>query len=400
MKFEITKKLDGTLARTGVISTAHGEIRTPAFIAAATKGTVKALTFAQLDDLGAQSMLVNTYHLLLQPGTDLLAGAGGIHQLANYDKPVFSDSGGFQIMSLPDAKITDEGVTFKSHIDGAKLKMTPESSMQAQHAIGSDIHMAFDCPIGYGDTDTARDNAEKTLQITHNWAERCLVEHNKLSTVCHSARSEAQSQNPNRSHGSCDCAQDDSCTQALFGVVQGGEFEDLRQQSADFFAERDFDGYGIGGMYSSDENGAKLLKIMNNTLPDGKPRHWLGMGAEPRDFFVGVENGIDTFDCVAPTRQARNAALYTHDGRINITNAKYRDDLRPVDAGCECYTCRHHSAAYLHHLFHTNEITGLILATIHNEYFVVHLVDQIRESIENENFIKFRDDWLAQYYRK
>jgi queuine tRNA-ribosyltransferase len=378
MKFTIEKKLDGTLARTGVVTTPHGEIRTPAFIAAATKGTVKALTFAQLDDLGAQSMLVNTYHLLLQPGTDILEKMGGIHQFANYDKPVFSDSGGFQIMSLPDAKITDRGASFKSHIDGAKLKMTPESSMQAQHAIGSDIHMAFDCPIGYGDTDTARANAEKTLEITHKWAERCLTEHLQL--------------NEGR------ITDTTSYSQALYGVVQGGEFEDLRRESAEFFANKNFDGYGIGGMYTADQ-GAEYLPIINKILPENKPRHWLGMGAEPRDLFVGVENGIDTFDCVAPTRQARNGALYTRDGRINITNAKYKTDDTPIDQGCTCYTCQHHSKAYLHHLFRANEITGLELASIHNEHFVVHLVDQIRESIEQENFVKFRDGWLKRYHQ-
>ena len=370
LKFTIKSRLHNTLARTGVIKTPHGDISTPAFIGAATKGTVKALTFDQLENLGAQSILVNTYHLFLQPGLELLEKVGGIHKLSGYDKPIFSDSGGFQMMSLPDVKITEQGVTFKSHIDGAKFEMTPETSMQIQHAIGSDIHMAFDCPIGYGETDNSRLNAEKTLEITHAWALRCLNEHKKY---------------------------DDG--QALFGVVQGGEFEDLRRESAEFFAGEDFDGYGIGGMYSSDEAGEKILKVMNEMLPEGKPRHWLGMGAEPRDLFMGVENGIDTFDCVAPTRQARNGALYTRDGRMNISNAKFRDDTRPIDKNCDCHTCQNHSRAYLHHLFKAGEINACILASIHNEYFVVSLVDKIRESIIDESFVELKNNWLKRYYK-
>jgi queuine tRNA-ribosyltransferase len=378
MKFSIKKQLPKTLARTGVISTPHGEIKTPAFIAAATKGTVKALTFDQLDNLGAESMLVNTYHLLLQPNLETLKKSGGIHGFSGYGRPIFSDSGGFQIMSLPETKITDDKVVFKSHIDGARLEMTPKSSMQAQHIIGSDIHMAFDCPIGYGNSvNSTRRETEKYLKVTHDWAEACLNEHKKL----------------NAEH-----AKNHQPEQALFGVVQGGDFEDLRQKSAEFFAQRDFDGYGIGGMYTA-EKAEKYLKIVNSVLPTEKPRHWLGMGAEPRDFFVGVEYGIDTFDCVAPTRQARNGALYTRDGRINIHNAKFKTDLSPIDPECNCYTCRNHTKAYLHHLFKAGEISALTLASIHNEYFVVNLVTQIRQSIENENFATFRDEWLKRYYK-
>ncbi|MDR3125464.1 MAG: tRNA-guanine transglycosylase, partial [Candidatus Nomurabacteria bacterium] len=223
-------------------------------------------------------------------------------------------------------------------------------------------------------TDTSRQSAEKTLQITHAWAQRCLVEHQKL-------------------------AGQNSVYQALFGVVQGGKFADLRAESAEYFATRGFDGYAIGGMYSAAE-GAQFLPIVNNILTTNKPRHWLGMGAEPRDFFVGVENGIDTFDCVAPTRQARNGALYTAAGRINILNAQFRDDSRPIDAACGCYTCRHHSRAYLHHLFKAGEINALTLASIHNEYFVVNLVEEIRKSIEDGTFAKLKVDFLSKYYKK
>jgi len=399
IRFDIIYQLNGTLARStssrgsgagqgrvGVIKTPHGEIQTPAFIGAATKATVKALTTPQLDDLGVQAVLANTYHLLLQPGVDLIEKAGGLAKFMGYNKPTFTDSGGFQIMSLPGVKVSNwvasspaashndmyDGVLFKSHIDGKKLEMTPESSMQAQHKIGADIHMAFDCPIGYGDSDTGRVSAEKTMAITHDWADRCLAEHQSLNSK-------------------------NKTKQALFGVVQGGKFEDLRRSSAEFFAERDFDGYAIGGMYTAAE-GAKFLPMINQILPEDKPRHWLGMGAEPRDFFTGIENGIDTFDCVAPTRQARNGALYTRDGRINMLNAKYKNDFSPIDDECGCYTCQNHTAAYLRHLFKANEILAMTLASIHNEYFVVNLVDQIRRSIIDGSFAEFRDKWLGRYY--
>jgi len=364
------------MARTGVIKTPHGEIRTPAFIGAATKATVKTLTNAEITELGAQGVLVNTYHLLLQPGTEVVREGGRVSGFMGLDLPTFSDSGGFQIMSLPGAKIRENGAEFRSHIDGRRFEMTPESSMQAQHQIGADIHMAFDCPIGYGETDTARANAEKTMQLTHNWAGRCMTEHARLNKEHH-----ATGEKP----------------QALFGVVQGGEFEDLRATSAQFFAERDFDGYGIGGMYVA-EKSRPYVEIVNKILPENKPRHWLGMGAEPVDFFVGVELGIDTFDCVAPTRQARNGALYTRDGRININNARFKTDFAPVDAECGCYTCQNHSRAYLAHLFRADETTGKVLASIHNEYFVVQLVDEIRRTVKNGTFAEMREHWLARYY--
>jgi queuine tRNA-ribosyltransferase len=376
MKYKILARCGA--ARAGEITTAHGQLSTPALVAAATQATVKALTLPQLAALGAPALLANTYHLLLRPGTDLIKQAGGLNQFMNYDRPTFTDSGGFQIMSLPGVKINDDGVIFKSHIDGTRLEMTPESSMRAQHDIGADIHMAFDCPIGYGDGDTSRPAAERSMALTHAWAERCLAEHRQLNDQ-HAAQSQP--------------------LQALYGVVQGGEFADLRQQSAEFLAGLDCDGYAVGGMYTADQ-GEQFLPLINQILPSDKPRHWLGMGAEPRDFFVGVEHGIDTFDCVAPTRQARNGALYTLDGRINILNAKFRDDFGPIDAECDCYTCRHHTRAYLHHLFKAGELTALTLASIHNERFMMRLVEQIRQSIVDRNLTKFRETWLARYYQK
>jgi queuine tRNA-ribosyltransferase len=382
LKFEITGEFnDGGLARAGVIATPHGEIKTPAFVAAATKATVKTLTAAEVRELGAQATLVNTYHLVAQPGEELISRAGGVAKFMGWNGPTFSDSGGFQIMSLPKAKITENGAVFRSHIDGREMTMTPESSMRAQHRIGTDIHMAFDCPIGYGEGDTSRGSAEKTMELTHEWAERCLAEHKALNAA-HAAAGEAR--------------------QALYGVVQGGEFMDLRGESARFFAEREFDGYGIGGMYVA-EKSEPFLREVCSILPEEKPRHWLGMGAEPIDLFTGVENGVDTFDCVAPTRQARNGALYTRDGRISIMNSRFFDDFGPIDAECGCYACRNYTRAYLRHLFKAKEVLGLVLASIHNEYFVVGLVDEIRGLVaagDREGYLLFRDEFLKRYYRR
>ncbi|MCL1930039.1 tRNA guanosine(34) transglycosylase Tgt [Candidatus Saccharibacteria bacterium] len=374
LEFKLEQKLPGTLARTGVISTPHGKIHTPALIAAATKGTVKALTFDQLDQLGAESMLVNTYHLLLQPGLEVLKQAGGIHGLSGFTRPIFSDSGGFQILSLPDVKVANHGVTFRSHLDGSKFDMTPENSMQIQHTIGSDIHMALDDVVWSTSDETT---IMRAMRRTHDWLERCMAEHKKLNQAHQDA-----GQPP----------------QALFGIVQGGRFLEHRTTSAKFVAAQETDGYAIGGMYTAEE-GEEFLPTINTILPATKPRHWLGMGAEPRDFFVGVQNGIDTFDCVAATRQARNGALYTRDGRINIRNAKFKTDFSPIDPECDCYTCQHHSRAYLNHLFRAGEITGATLASIHNEHFSIRLVQQIRQSVKDGSFMDFRDRWLARYYK-
>ena len=374
--FQIRTGPDSCLARTGIISTPHGDIQTPAFIVAGTKAAVKAMSVSQIQELGGQSVLANTYHLILQPGTELISKAGGLGKFMGFSGPTFTDSGGFQIMSLPGARVTDTGVKFRSHINGDKLTMTPESSMIAQHQIAADIHMAFDCPIGYGDTDTTRKSAERTLELTHDWALKSLAKHQELNGD-HSKNHEHR--------------------QSLYGVVQGGNFANLREESARFFANHDFDGYGIGGMYDSIDN-VDLLKIMNMNLPKTKPRHWLGMGSEPRDLFVGIENGIDTFDCVAPTRQARNGALYTLDGRINIRNSRYTQDLAPIDSECDCHTCLNYTKAYLQHLFKSNEILACTLASIHNERFVVHTVDLIRSSIEKGTFCDFKDIFLKRYY--
>ncbi|NCU37459.1 tRNA guanosine(34) transglycosylase Tgt [Candidatus Saccharibacteria bacterium] len=401
LAFTITHRLPGSLARSGVIQTPHGTISTPAFIVGGTNASVKALTSEQVTDLGGQSILANAYHLMLRPGAGIIQQAGGLGAFMNFDGPTFSDSGGFQIFSLGIAykkgidavshtikgdpsqairstqqlvSVTDEGAVFRSHLDGSKLTMTPETSMDLQHAIGADIHMAFDeltaplAPYSY---------IETAMNRTHVWAERCLVRHNQLNEA------HIKSQEPQ---------------QALYGIVQGARNKELRIQSASFLGSRDFDGYGIGGLFEPGEI-PMVLHWINNTLPENKPRHLLGMGSQPADLFLGVEYGIDTFDCVAPTRQARNGALYTYDGRVAITNSAYKVDFTPIDSECDCYTCQNYTRAYMHHLFKCKEILGATLASIHNERFIVHTVDQIRESIINETFFEYKNQFLQRYYK-
>lgn len=400
LEFSISHRLDGTLARVGLIRTPHGNIETPAFIVGGTKATVKAMTPEQVREYGGQAVLANTYHLMLRPGADIVQAAGGLGAFMNWSGPTFTDSGGFQIFSLGIAykkgidavahtekgdaslakhssqqlvKITDEGAVFRSHLDGAKLLMTPENSMELQHAIGADIHMAFDeltAPLA------SKDMIESAMKRTHAWAERCLVRHDKLNRE-HVSRNEP--------------------LQALFGVVQGARDESLRRESARFLGSRDFDGYGIGGVFEPGEI-PSVVRWVNETLPEGKPRHLLGMGSQPADLFLGVEYGIDTFDCVAPTRQARNGALYTLDGRINITNSRFKTDFTPIDTECDCYTCAHYTRAYINHLFKADEILGATLASIHNERFVVRTVDEIRESIKQNTYFSLKKSFLSRYY--
>ena len=356
LKFDITHR-DG-LARTGIIHTPHGDIKTPAFVGAATRATVKALTMQEMRDLGSQAILANTYHLILRPGTDLIKEAGGLAKFSSWHGPTFTDSGGFQIFSLPDVKISEHGVKFKSHIDGAKFEITPESSMQAQWAIGADIHMAFDHLAKSED----RKDIEDAMHRTHAWLDRCVEEHKKL--VSKYTRDISSEGHPQSLRGRSDEPREDGreerpeeemseryCQeQYLYAVVQGGTFNDLRAESAKYCASKNPDGFGIGGVFTADGMD-EMLKTVNSILPEEKPRHLLGMGQEPIDLFVGTEYGCDTFDCVGPTRMARNGSLYTKDGRINIKNAKYIHDFTPLESDCECECCKNYTRAYLHHLF-------------------------------------------------
>lgn len=393
--FKIDHKLDGTLARIGTITTPHGVINTPAFIAVGTKATVKAMTPEQVAGTHAQAVLANAYHLYLQPGHKLIEKAGGLAKFMNWPGPTFTDSGGFQVLSLGSgykkvidmvggetdsltkpgksnrrAFVDDDGVTFYSHLDGSKHRFTAELSMQIQHSIGADITFAFDELTGLADS---YDYQVESVQRTENWALRCLAERDRLRELY-----------PDRPY------------QALFGVVQGAQYEDLRRNCAQFLADQPFDGFGIGGAIEKSRLG-EIVAWVNQELPENKPRHLLGI-SEPNDIFAAIENGVDTFDCVSPTRVGRNGSAYTYAGRKNITASRYREDFTPLVEGCKCYTCQNYTRAYLHHLIHAKELLGKTLMSIHNEYFIVKLVDDIRASLADKSFFEFRESFLHNYY--
>ena len=402
--FTVESELPDSRGRSGVINTPHGEIHTPAFIAVGTKASVKAVLPETMRELGAQAVLANAYHLYLQPGADIVEEAGGLGVFMNWPGPTFTDSGGFQIMSLGAgfrkvlmedpgrvqsdnmvaagkqklAHVDDDGVTFISHLDGSTHRFTPEVSIGIQHQLGADIIFAFDELTTLVNT---RAYQEESLARTHAWAERCLAEHRRLST-------QRAAQHP---------------PQALFGVVQGAHYEDLRRQACRGLESivddegRGFDGYGIGGALEK-QNLATIVGWCTEELPHSKPRHLLGI-SEPDDLFAAVAAGADTFDCVSPSRVARNAALYSPDGRFNITGARYRRDFTPIDAECDCYTCANYTRAYLHHLFKAKEILAATLCTIHNERFIIRLVDRMRDAIVAGDFAELRDEVLGRYYR-
>jgi queuine tRNA-ribosyltransferase len=435
-KFEINKKLSGTsgefaLGRAGTIHTPHGIIETPAFIPVGTKATVKSLTPEQIAELGAEAILANTYHLYLQPGDELIEKAGGLHAFTDWHKPMITDSGGFQVFSLGAAygkeiskvvKITDpnymiperfddsdaprlaeisnDGVSFKSHLDGSMHYITPEKSVQIQHNLGADIIFAFDECTSPAEDDKYQSDA---LMRTHAWAKRSLKEHAKLNQ-------EKIIEKGNISGGAGKIKHQI----ALFGIVQGGRNELLRKESAKTISEmkittegengehheHGFDGFGIGGSFAK-EDMSSAVKWVNEILPEEKPRHLLGIG-EPEDLLMGIENGVDMFDCVAPTRNARNGTLYTRDGKINITNAQYRDDFTSPEKDtngkpCGCYTCQHFTRAYLSHLFRSKEMLAGTLGTIHNLYFIVNFVKEIRQAILDDTFYTYRDSFLQKY---
>ena len=384
------------LGRVGVISTPHGEIKTPAFIPVGTKATVKSVLPESIKDLEAQAVLSNAYHLYLQPGPEIVDQAGGLGAFMNWPGPTFTDSGGFQVLSLGVgykkviamdattlqadevmatdkdrlAHVDDDGVTFKSHLDGSMHRFTPEVSMQVQHKIGADIIFAFDECTTLLNT---RNYQEKSLDRTFAWAKRCISEHEKLTLE--------------RSHRPY---------QALFGVVQGAQYEDLRRKAAKDLASLDFDGFGIGGALDKNQLGT-IVNWVTEELPVDKPRHLLGIG-EPDDLFIGVENGADTFDCVAASRVARNNAVYGLDGRFNISVSAFKNDFSPIDENCGCYTCKNYTKAYLNHLIRAKEMIGATLLTIHNEFFIVNLVAKMRQSIIDGNFFDFKEEFLGRYY--
>ena len=444
INFKIEKKIEGSLGRAGKLSTPHGEILTPSFVVVGTKATVKSISPEQLIDNKIQVVLANTYHLYLQPGDELVHEAGGLHKFMNWRGPMMTDSGGFQVFSLgaaygkdPEGKSTsygariskimstneilliperssvedgvprlatigNDGVSFRSHIDGSLHYITPEKSIEIQHNLGADIIFAFDeCT---SPTETER-YQEEALSRTHAWAKRSLEEHKKLedgknklgNADEYSSFSDPrmkEDEEPDHSPEQYSSA----FPQALFGIVQGGRSEALRKKSAKIIGELDFDGFGIGGSFAK-EDMSTAVKWVNEILPEEKPRHLLGIG-EPEDLFMGVENGVDLFDCVAPTRIARNGSLYTKEGKINILNARFVNDFGLIDEGCECSTCKNYTRAYLSHLFRAKEMLGATLASIHNIYFINKLVADMRQAIIDDKFFEFKKEFLDKYIKE
>ncbi|MEK7452809.1 MAG: tRNA guanosine(34) transglycosylase Tgt [Patescibacteria group bacterium] len=397
ISLHIKKEIPGALGRTGILTTPHGDIKTPAFVAVGTRATVKGLNSEDLKALGAQVVLGNAYHLYLQPGEDVIAKAGGLADFMNWQGPTMTDSGGFQVFSLGFAykkgvskiakesqteaeleeidsgengqhsklaKIDDDGVTFTSHLDGSIHRFTPESSIAIQEKIGADMIFVFDectSPL------VPRKYMIRALDRTHKWAKRCIEARRR----------------------------DD---QALFGIVQGGRYKDLRERSAKYIASLPFEGFGIGGSFDKDDM-RQIVEVINKILPKEKPRHMLGIG-EVVDIFEGVERGIDLFDCVIPTRVARHGILFTKNGKYDIKKSNNKDNFEPIVLGCGCYACKNHSKSYLHHLMRANEMLGHSLASIHNLYFMMKLMEDIRGSINNGIFSEFKKDFISYYLEK
>lgn len=363
-KFELLATDPSTAARRGRLTTPHGIIETPIFMPVGTHGALKAMTPAQVEETGAQIVLSNTYHLHLKPGEGLVQKAGGLHRFMNWHRPILTDSGGFQVFSLPKKKITETGVYFRHEVTGEEIFLGPREATGIQNALGADIIMAFDECIPYPAT---HDYAAKSIVKTLRWAENCLASHNRPD-------------------------------QALFGIVQGSVYEDLRRHCARELTAMGFPGYAIGGV-SVGEGLDLLKKVVDYTapfLPTDKPRYLMGVGL-PEDILESVERGMDMFDCVIPTRYARSATLFTSRGKIRLTHRRYRRDFYPVDAACDCYCCRNFTRAYLHHLYNANEILSATLAAIHNVHFYLQMMSGARMAIEKGEFKDFKEDFLGRY---
>jgi queuine tRNA-ribosyltransferase len=367
-EFEIRAR-DGA-ARTGVFHLPHGTVQTPAFMPVGTQATVKTLEPLEVRDTGAQIILANTYHLMLRPGVELIQAAGGLHRFMSWDGPILTDSGGFQIFSLAaQVRVKEDGAHFQSHLDGSPWRLTPERAVELQAGYGSDIMMALDHVVGYPATEK---KVAEAMHRTHRWLDRCIERWNVGDL--------APSQG------------------VLFGIVQGGMYPELRAESAREVAARDVAGIAIGGLSVGEpkEVMAEYIDITTPHLPPHKPRYLMGVGS-PEDLWNGVCQGIDMFDCVLPTRLARNAALFTSEGRINIRNRRFRDQHEPVMAGCDCHTCQTYTAAYLHHLYRAEEILGLKLGTIHNLRFLAREMEKMRSAIESGTFAAERRSFLDRY---
>ncbi|WP_282744900.1 tRNA guanosine(34) transglycosylase Tgt [Peptostreptococcus stomatis] len=369
VRYELIKTCKQTGARLGRLHTPHGVIETPIFMPVGTQATVKAMTPEELKDIGSQIILSNTYHLYMRPGHDLIERAGGLHKFMNWDKPILTDSGGFQVFSLgPLRKIKEEGVEFRSHLDGSKHFLSPEKATEIQNALGSDIIMAFDECAPYP---ADRQYVKNSLERTTRWLERCKAAHK------YSER------------------------QALFGIVQGGMYKELREQSAREITAIDLPGYAIGGL-SVGEPKEMMYEVLDYTvplLPEDKPRYLMGVGS-PDDLLEGVLRGIDMFDCVLPTRIARNGTAMTSQGKVVVRNASYAEDFTSLDPECDCYTCRNYTKAYLRHLIKCNEILGARLLTIHNLHFLLKLMENVRGAIKEDRLLDYKKDFFEKYYGK
>ena len=364
--YEHIKTCKQTGARLGIVHTPHGSFETPAFMPVGTQATVKTMSPEELKEMGAGIILGNTYHLWLRPGNDIIKEAGGLHKFMNWNRPILTDSGGFQVFSLSEfRKIEEEGVHFRHHLNGSKLFLSPEKAMEIQNDLGSDIMMAFDeCPPYPATFEYMKASVERTSR----WAERCLKAH---------ARPEDQ---------------------GLFGIVQGGEFEELRKQSAKDLVSLDFPGYAIGGLSVGEPKDVmnRALEFTTPLLPENKPRYLMGVGS-PDSLIDGAIRGVDMFDCVLPTRIARNGTLMPSEGRLVVKNAKYERDFGPLDPNCDCYACKNYSRAYIRHLIRANETFGIRLTSYHNLHFLLRLMEQIREAIRNDRLGDFREEFFEQY---
>ncbi|AEM78583.1 tRNA guanosine(34) transglycosylase Tgt [Thermoanaerobacter wiegelii] len=367
IKYHLIKKDSKNKARLGILETPHGIIETPVFMPVGTQATVKSMTPEELKEIGATIILSNTYHLYLRPGHKIIEKAGGLHKFMNWDRAILTDSGGFQVFSLNSLRrITEDGVEFRSHIDGSRHFFTPEKVIEIQNALGSDIMMSFDeCapyPADY-------DYVKKSMELTIKWAERGKRAHKNTEK------------------------------QALFGIVQGGTYEDLRKECAQRLVDMDFPGYSIGGLSVGEPKNVMydIVDLTTEYLPEDKPRYLMGVGS-PDDLIEGVIRGVDMFDCVLPTRIARNGTVFTSKGKLIVRDAPYAEDFSPLDEECDCYTCRNYSRAYIRHLFKANEILAARLATLHNLYFLIKLMKKIREAIRQDQLLEFKKEFFKKYY--